>query len=464
MEAFWKKDPVAIKGSPFSISGYSVAARNTGFYVHGLETMLDSGITTDKKVKLITVTHGHGDHSFHLPQNLIDTDVVPTIVVPEEIGDYVANHIKTAFVMSKNNPNTKVEFRYKLVRASPGMLIDVELNNSPWKLEIIKCFHTVPTIGFGFNEMRKKLKTEIRLKIEEMKVEFNKSMEGKNEDEKKMHEKEFAKKTQSYIGDISARYNAIKDEYDAKFKDVVTRHELDRDGKIRAIIGEVKAEHKAAHIQKTAEFLSAFPPDEHNIQLSTFEYGTLEAELKIHYDKMKNDRIGTVVQIAKDNIEAELSTFKPGYDIELAKYDVNELVAYPHFCYLGDTTWYILDQKNSKILEKYKCLIIECTFLYPEHLEHAILDRHMHWSKLKKYIEDHPDQQIIIIHPSARYTAPEIDAFYADKMLPNMVVWNTSRMPKPEDMAKKVKKIQEKASSASSKVSIKQKVKVAAKQ
>lgn len=95
------------------------------------------------------------------------------------------------------------------------------------------------------------------------------------------------------------------------------------------------------------------------------------------------------------------------------------------FCYLGDTSKEILNNKN---LEKYTTIMIECTFLLEEDIKQADETKHMHWSHLYPYIKEHPNTQFIIYHFSQRYSANEIKEFF-DKIrndIPNVTEWISS--------------------------------------
>jgi ribonuclease Z len=114
-----------------------------------------------------------------------------------------------------------------------------------------------------------------------------------------------------------------------------------------------------------------------------------------------------------------------GYEqaaIEQLKHDgvtITTTVEIPQFFFGGDTDERIFTNP----IEKFPTIIIECSFLYPEHMENAKKDKHMHWNNLMPYIATHPDNTFILMHFSARYTDEEINAFFKDKKLDNMIIW-----------------------------------------
>ena len=93
-----------------------------------------------------------------------------------------------------------------------------------------------------------------------------------------------------------------------------------------------------------------------------------------------------------------------------------------HFCFLGDTTHHTLYQNPT--IQKYNTLIIECTYLDPQHEKHAKSNKHMHWSNLKKYILAHPHTTFILYHFSSRYTPNYIETFFQEQNIPNIKILN----------------------------------------
>ena len=57
----WQKK-MTIPGTPWEICGYSRSAYRTGFYISGLDMMLDAGPQNFNKPTHIFITHTHIDH------------------------------------------------------------------------------------------------------------------------------------------------------------------------------------------------------------------------------------------------------------------------------------------------------------------------------------------------------------------------------------------------------------------
>ena len=163
--SYWDLVPTfKFPNMPFTLKGYSVSACNTSFWIPELELFLDAGVPHRKIIKYQFITHAHADHYKCLRDGLFEVSpkVKPTIVVPAPMKEAIKNDIFSGIALSKNNPNTNINNKYTLIGAKAGESFQIQVKNMTWKVEVIKCNHSVPTSGYGFVEIRNKLKEEYK--------------------------------------------------------------------------------------------------------------------------------------------------------------------------------------------------------------------------------------------------------------------------------------------------------------
>ena len=80
------------------------------------------------------------------------------------------------------------------------------------------------------------------------------------------------------------------------------------------------------------------------------------------------------------------------------------------FC--GDTSSMSL---NSLPFNDYSYIIIECTFLEPDHYHEALSRKHLHYQDLKPFFETNQSTTFILIHFSRRYKDSKIKEFFKEK-------------------------------------------------
>lgn len=281
--ALWKvweeRDPITIPGTCYTLRGFSIAALRTNFYIKELGVMLDGGLSAEYSPDHIFITHSHTDHIASLPFHMYSTKPESKIQIycPEDSCKNLDKMIKSMLNINNDIPNMdNINPLYDLIPVKEGSFY-LTLRNRKFRIEVIKCYHTISCLGFGFIEIRNKLKEEYM----------------------KLSQKEIA-------------------------------------------------------------------------------------------------------ELRKSGVE------------------ISHEVEYPVFCYLGDTSRKILENKN---IEKYKNIMIECTFIEKEDLEQADLTLHMHWDYLKDYVNDHLNTTFILYHFSRRYKRSDIKKFFDGVKLDNIIPW-----------------------------------------
>lgn len=274
------RDPIKIPNTDYTLKGFSIAALRTNFYIKELGIMLDGGLSANISPDYIFITHAHSDHIASLPFHLYDRkpDSIIQIYVPEKAYKHIDMFIQSllsCYVFVDNDTNV-YEKCYNLVPLKPSTF-EICIKNKKIKVEVIECYHSVPCVGYGFIEMRNKLKNE--------------------------------------------------------------------------------------------------------------------------YTHLSGKEIG---MLKKQGI------------------DVCHEVEFPIFCFLGDTSKEILNDGN---LEKYKTIMIECTFITDDDIDQATKTMHMHWNSLKPYVINHPDITFILYHFSRRYKKTELEEFFKNENLHNVIAW-----------------------------------------
>lgn len=145
-----------------TLTGFSRAGDATGFFIPEMDMMLDAGIVvTTSKFRRLFVTHSHGDHAFQIPYMYSASSSVPLdIYIPKESLPYFDAYLTSAQLLNDHGEEKALETctkRYTLHGVLEKDIIDLDKS---YRVEIFNCHHTVPCVGYAFNEKRKKLKSD----------------------------------------------------------------------------------------------------------------------------------------------------------------------------------------------------------------------------------------------------------------------------------------------------------------
>ena len=174
--ALWKiwttHPPITLNSTSYSLMGYSIAALRTNFYIKELGLMLDAGLSIAKvTINHMLITHCHSDHIATLPFHIYSykENEKIKIYIPKGIEKHIKDFIEITYLLSSHTfPEEEGIKRedlylynfYELIIVEPGMILDINIKKSNFGLEIFKCYHQVPCVGYGIFEKRKKLKEE----------------------------------------------------------------------------------------------------------------------------------------------------------------------------------------------------------------------------------------------------------------------------------------------------------------
>lgn len=165
---FWKRilsEQIPIKGTKWTIVGDSWAARHTMLYIPELGISLDIGKESEQHPTHIFITHSHCDHTKGLASHLLEPIGTPIIILPKPSSDSIKRMVEHYHKSTKHNDNVQIKCEYIDVSISnennmenPVFLSKLlTIKNIPFKIELFKCNHSVPTTGYGFIEQRSKL-------------------------------------------------------------------------------------------------------------------------------------------------------------------------------------------------------------------------------------------------------------------------------------------------------------------
>lgn len=166
----WENREISIPETSYSLKGFSVAALRTNFYIKELAIMLDAGMSSPNYcIDYIFVTHCHSDHTanvaFHIYSARENSNKMQ-IYSPKEAVKRINSYIISAYRMSCDlddsikDEDLYVNRYYNINPVVPEDRIELTIKNRKYSVEVIKCYHSVPCVGYGFIEKRTKLKEE----------------------------------------------------------------------------------------------------------------------------------------------------------------------------------------------------------------------------------------------------------------------------------------------------------------
>lgn len=145
----------------YVIDGESVAGNHTGFWIEKLKFVLDAGMIINKQPKGIFITHAHNDHSQMLPFILSCRSKLTPVFMPTDAYE----PIKLLLSATKALADSKVvDYGDKIFDMQKCDVKTVKYQDkiimNDIQIEILKCYHSCESVGYGFSTTRKKLKKE----------------------------------------------------------------------------------------------------------------------------------------------------------------------------------------------------------------------------------------------------------------------------------------------------------------
>ena len=148
---------VRVNASGIAIEGVSIAGRESFYKLPGFRALLEFGRAPEDTVSYATVclTHGHLDHAaglaHHASRRRLERLPAARVFAPEE----AVPDLEAWLAFSQRLEN--VDYGLHLTPVRPGR--SVMLRND-LELKVLPGRHRVPTVGYLFSEIKRKLKDE----------------------------------------------------------------------------------------------------------------------------------------------------------------------------------------------------------------------------------------------------------------------------------------------------------------
>jgi ribonuclease Z len=153
---------IKILNNRFTLTGFSRSAEATALFVPEMDMLLDAGtVVTTTKFRRLFVTHSHSDHSLQIPLMYSPSSPAPIdIYVPNESLPYFDAYLTSAQLLNDHGHEKAFATcarRYTLHGVSDKQILDFDKS---YRVEILRCHHNIPCVGYAFYEKRNKLKSE----------------------------------------------------------------------------------------------------------------------------------------------------------------------------------------------------------------------------------------------------------------------------------------------------------------
>lgn len=155
-----------IPGTDLIIQGFSQAGNKTGFAIFSLKLLFDAGLPTRKTPEKLLITHSHTDHTFNVPCIAMGHKQQCPVYCPSEMKEPLL-----LMARASQSLNDCVNLIQEEQLICHGVNVGDVIKHRNITINVIKCFHTVPCVGFELVKTKKRLKDEYKsLKGKEIKA------------------------------------------------------------------------------------------------------------------------------------------------------------------------------------------------------------------------------------------------------------------------------------------------------
>ena len=135
--------------------------------------------------------------------------------------------------------------------------------------------------------------------------------------------------------------------------------------------------------------------------------------------------VGYGISAIKNKLKSEFAGLEQNKikELRFQGVEITTRVIQPEFFFSGDTTHEIFEIESNKKILSYPNIIIECSFVLDEDIDHAKEKKHMGWANLKPYVKSNNQTNWILTHFSQKYKKEQVEKFFEQENLPNVKVW-----------------------------------------
>jgi ribonuclease Z len=165
-----------IPRTDWTLQGNSISGDRTGFMIPMLNLFLDGGMNSKySHMRNMLLTHSHIDHSINIPClamgnqryadshvcNVYDSDNTLKVYCPKEMTDQLRLYCRASRSLNEC-ANLKHDDQIDWVDVTVGDSFELDMHNDKSNMkayvDVVKCYHTVPSVGFIISVDKKKLK------------------------------------------------------------------------------------------------------------------------------------------------------------------------------------------------------------------------------------------------------------------------------------------------------------------
>lgn len=161
LEHVWTwKMPASAGG--MTLRGVSRSAQATGFYIPELDWALDAGAkVSDSFPRQIFITHTHSDHACRII-HLKSRRVCPGLYLPQQGSALLTDYVRALQSLTDCRPFdlSRAQPTYVMHPVEPGQTHVIPHGQQRFEVDVVRCDHTIPCVGYAFYRAAKKLKPE----------------------------------------------------------------------------------------------------------------------------------------------------------------------------------------------------------------------------------------------------------------------------------------------------------------